>query len=79
MATTIIERARLLALRAHAHLATARLRLDMVLDGAPESFISTELRSVQAELTSAQEAVQAIMAGALAKISPTVLSRIRPD
>jgi hypothetical protein len=60
MANSIIERARLLALRANASLAIARLMLDMVLEGAPESFIATELRSIQAELTKAQEAVQAI-------------------
>jgi len=61
MASSSIERARILALRAHAYLSTARLMLALALDGAPAEPLAAQLRSIEAELIAAQEAVQAIV------------------
>jgi len=62
MVESILSRMRALALRAAAHLATARLIVDLTLDSEPlpDAAIG-QLHSVQAELIAAQEAVQAIV------------------
>jgi hypothetical protein len=51
---------RVLALRANFHLGTARILLDLVLDGPLSEPLGQQLRSLAAELGAAQEAVRSI-------------------
>ncbi|HWX81693.1 MAG TPA: hypothetical protein VNZ02_16445, partial [Steroidobacteraceae bacterium] len=51
---------RVLALRANFHLATARLLLDLALDGEPPEPAAARLRNVETEVTAAQSLVRSI-------------------
>ena len=49
----------LLALRANVHLGTARILIDLALEGDPPAAFAGSLRSIQIEVTDAQDIVRA--------------------
>jgi hypothetical protein len=50
----------LLALRANVHLGTARILIDLALEGDPPAAFLGALRSIQIEVTDAQDCVRSI-------------------
>jgi hypothetical protein len=56
---------RTLALRANVHLGTARLLLDLALDGKPPEPLAGRLRSIEGEVHAAQDLVREIAGGDL--------------
>jgi hypothetical protein len=51
---------RVLAARAMVHLGTARLLLDLALDSEPPEALAGKLRSVEGEVTAAQDLVRSV-------------------
>jgi hypothetical protein len=66
------DNSRLLALRAHAHIATARLTVDLAADTGA-ALTPQLVRSIQDDLIAAQEAMATIAGGNVARTVPKVM------